>query len=339
MEAEQAPFGVLELVELGAPRFGKLLAADQLLERLVHVDGRGDELARAHGAAVGKFNAGRLAALDHDAVDVDLRLIRAAGGDELFHQAAREIEGAALAELVAALEVEGADDRAHRRGLRRRIDEPGAEQRHLEQEEQAGVLVLEQLAHDFERLAGGDLEKLAAERGLRQERIALGLRQRLGEALRQEDFGGDLLGDLVPLAKCLRVLLREAGEVCDRLLEIAAEHQRRAVGVRLAELVARRDVGDALVEPEVLEPRRLADVEMIDRVQIVIEARQRHLTRAQAAAIGQPPLDEQYLQARPREISAEDQAVMAGPDDDAVIGFLERLRHRTPPPVPLAAAQ
>ena len=93
----------------------------------------------------------------------------------------------------------------------------------------------------------------------------------------------------------------------------------------LAEFVARRDVGYPRIEPEILEPGRLADVEMIDRVQVVVETRQRHLARAQAAAIGQPPLHQQNVEAGAGEIAAEDQPVMAGADDDAVIGFVERF--------------
>ena len=61
----------------------------------------------------------------------------------------------------------------------------------------------------------------------------------------------------------------------------------------LAEFVARRNVSDALVQVQILEPRRLGDVEVIDRMQIVIEARQRHFTRTQAAAVGQPSLQQQ----------------------------------------------
>ena len=129
--------------------------------------------------------------------------------------------------------------------------------------------------------------------------------------------------------KVCGVFLGEARDVGDQLFEIAPEHQRAAVAVRLAELVARRDVGDAFVRAEILEPRRLADVEMIDRVQVVIEAGQRHLARAQSAAISQPPLDQQDVEPGAGEIGAEDQAVMAGADDDAVIGFFERLGHKS----------
>ena len=61
-------------------------------------------------------------------------------------------------------------------------------------------------------------------------------------------FAGDLLGLAVPVAEGLRVLLGEARDVGERLLEVAAEDQRRAVEMRLAELVARRDVVDAVGE-------------------------------------------------------------------------------------------
>ena len=92
---------------------------------------------------------------------------RAAGRDERLHQPAREIERAAAAELITALQVEGADHRSHRARLRQRVGQPGAEQRHLEQEQELDVLVLEQLVDHVERLAAGHLEKVAAERGLR----------------------------------------------------------------------------------------------------------------------------------------------------------------------------
>ena len=134
------------------------------------------------------------------------------------------------------------------------------------------MLVLEQLVDHVERLPPRHGEEFAADRGARQQRLALVLRQRLGVALRHEDVARDLFGLAVPVAECLRVLLGEARDVGDRLFEIAAEHQRPAVAMRLAEFVARRDVGDACRRDQVLEPRRIADVEMIDRMEVVIEA-------------------------------------------------------------------
>ena len=86
VQAEERPRGVLEVVELLQERRRKLLAADVVLEGLVHVEGRGDELPGPHGAAVLQRDAGRLAALDDDAVELDLRRKAPAGGDEGLEQ-------------------------------------------------------------------------------------------------------------------------------------------------------------------------------------------------------------------------------------------------------------
>src|SRR6185503_20693218 len=97
------------------------------------------------------------------------------------------------------------------------------------------------------------------------------------------------------------------------------EDQRRAVEMRLAELVARRDVFDAVAEVQILEPRRLADVKMIDRMQVVVEARRGGLLRHQRAAVLQAAVDEENLEAGFGEITAKHQAVMPRADDDAVV--------------------
>src|SRR5262249_16832554 len=94
----------------------------------------------------------------------------------------------------------------------------------------------------------------------------------------------------------------------------------------LAEFVTRRDVGKALVQVQVLEPGRLADMEMIDRMQIVVEARQRDFPRAQSAAISKPTVDQQDVEARASQITSKDQPVVSGTDNYAVIGFFERIR-------------
>jgi len=113
--------------------------------------------------------------------------------------------------------------------------------------------------------------------------------------------------------------LREAGDVRHRLLEVAPEHEGGAVPVRLAELVARRDVGHAFAETEVLEPGRLADVEVIDGMQVVIEAGLGCLLGAETAAVVEAPLDKEDVQSGPGEIGAEHQAVVSGANDDAVV--------------------
>src|SRR5260370_42136021 len=115
-----------------------------------------------------------------------------------------------------------------------------------------------------ERPALSAREKRPADVAARKQRLALRRWQRLGETLRQENAGRDLLGLAVPVAEGRGVPLGEARDIGERLLEIAPEHERRAVEVWLPELVAWRNVGDSVGEGQILEPGRLADVEMID---------------------------------------------------------------------------
>ena len=179
----------MESIELLEERRRKLRAADQFLEGLMHIERARDELPRTNRAAVVQHDAGGLAAFDHDAIEFDLRLKSSARRDESLHQSARQIERAALAELIAALQIERADHRAHRAGLRHRVNEPGAEQRDLEQKQKLHMLVLEQLlAPRRTAAAASSPENRGRSSLLRQQRLALGLRQRLGEALRQEDL-------------------------------------------------------------------------------------------------------------------------------------------------------
>ena len=126
------------------------------------------------------------------------------------------------------------------------------------------MFVLEQLPHNVEWLAFRRREKIAADVAAGQQRLALSSWQGLGELLRQENAGRNLLSLAVPIAEGRGVLLGKTCDVGKCLLEIAPEHERRAVEVWLAELVARRNVGDLIGETQVLEPGCFADVEMID---------------------------------------------------------------------------
>src|SRR5215468_1050231 len=189
------------------------------------------------------------------------------------------------------------------------------------------MLVLEQLLDQIERLPARTRQKVTTHLGAREQVLALVLRQRLGEALGQQNARRDGFSPAIAFAKRFGVAPRKARDIGERLVEITPEHERGAVPMRLPELVARRDVGDLVVQPQVLEPGRLADVEMIDGMQIVIEARLGDLARRKSATVAEPSLDQQNIEASAREIAAEDQAVMAGTDDDAVIVSLQRLRH------------
>jgi hypothetical protein len=69
---------------------------------------------------------------------------------------------------------------------------------------------------------------------------------------------------------------------------------------------------------------------MIDRMQVVIEARCGHFLGHEGAAVLQAPVHQQNVEAAAREVRAEHQAMVAGSDDDPVIRPLQRLRHRVP---------
>jgi hypothetical protein len=47
----------------------------------------------------------------------------------------------------------------------------------------------------------------------------------------------------------------------------------------------------------------------------------------------QAPVDQQYAQACFRQIAAEDQPMMAGANDDAIVGFFQSLGHTVLPPM------
>src|SRR5262245_49983692 len=70
---------------------------------------------------------------------------------------------------------------------------------------------------------------------------------------------------------------------------------------------------------------------MIDRMQVMVEARQGDFARAQSAPIGEPAVDQQNVEPGAGQIGAENKSVVSGADDDAVIGFFQRLGQiRTP---------
>src|SRR5262249_56166343 len=115
-----------------------------------------------------------------------------------------------------------------------------------------------------------------------------------------------------------------------RLLEVAPEHEGGAITVRLAEFVARRDIGHAFAEAEVLEPRRLADMEVIDGMQVVIEAGFSHLFGAKTAAVVEPTLDNEDVESTLGKIRAEHEPVMARPNHAPIVVPFKALQVSSP---------
>src|SRR5262249_32530537 len=65
---------------------------------------------------------------------------------------------------------------------------------------------------------------------------------------------------------------------------------------------------------------------MIDRMQVVVEARQRRFFGSEPAPIPEAALDQQNVQPQARQICAEHEPVMSGADDDAVVSPLQHAR-------------
>jgi hypothetical protein len=84
--------------------------------------------------------------------------------------------------------------------------------------------------------------------------VTLGRRQRLAVAFRQQYVARDPLGLDVPFAEGGVVLGAESGDIGAGLFHVAPEDQRRAVEMRLGELVARRDVFHPVRQAQVAEP-------------------------------------------------------------------------------------
>src|SRR5262249_31725626 len=91
MQAEQTPGSVLKVVDLLKKRSGQLRATDECLKGLMHIKRRSNELPCPDCSAVSQLDTAGPPVFDDDAINADLRLERAAGGNECFHQSAGEI--------------------------------------------------------------------------------------------------------------------------------------------------------------------------------------------------------------------------------------------------------
>ena len=135
----------------------------------------------------------------------------------------------------------------------------------------------------------------------------------------------------IPFAKRRGIFPGKARDIGDRFFQIAPEHKRRSVEMRLPEFIAGRDVGDLVVQLQIPKPRRVRNVEVIDRMKIVIEAGLRDLPRRQAASIIEPPLDQQNPQPGFGQIGRQYQSVLPCSDNDSIVVFLQGLHIPRPP--------
>src|SRR5262249_42762322 len=85
MQAEQAPSGVLKVVDLLKKRGGQLFSTGKRVEGLMHVERGRNKLPRPYGAAICQLDSRGTVIFDDDMVDIDLWLEGAASCDECFH--------------------------------------------------------------------------------------------------------------------------------------------------------------------------------------------------------------------------------------------------------------
>src|SRR5262249_61061584 len=91
------------------------------------------------------------------------------------------------------------------------------------------------------------------------------------------------------------------------------------ISMRLRELRLRVDVRDAFVQLEVSPPRAQCDGEVVDRMQVVQEARPRDaVSRGETAAWLETAFEQQHAEARAGEVVGEDEAVVARSDHNAI---------------------
>ena len=156
----------------------------------------------------------------------------------------------------------------------------------------------------------------------RQQRAPLLRRQRRRAALGRQDVAHDRHELVVPAPQRVGVAAAEGGERCDRLVRIGPPFQRASVAGEQRDVEFGLDVTGAVpFELEIAVPRHRGDGALEEGVGVVQEAGMaRVFQRAQSAARDRPAIDRQRLQAGLAEIGLQDEAVVPGAEDDAVIG-------------------
>ena len=206
------------------------------------------------------------------------------------------------------------------------VPETALPQIHLAQsveEQQAGHhrRILELPLHEFERRQRADLEQAAARRLLLEKSPPLGWRQRWRAIFGQEDAGHD--GDelVVPAAQRLGIAPAELRDGIDRTSDIRPPLERAAVAGEERDVELRLDVVcPVALEIKISVPRHGGDGPLEKRVRVVQEAGMtRVLECGEPAAGDRRPIDRKDPEARLAEIGGQDQRVMAGADDDAVV--------------------
>ena len=204
------------------------------------------------------------------------------------------------------------------------------------EEQQAGHhrRVLELPLHELERRQRADVEQPAAGRCAFEQPAALVRRKGWRAMLRSQDVRDDRHELVVPAAQRIGIAAVELRDRGDGPFDIRPPLERPAVAGEQRDVELRLDVARAVAfEIEIRVPRHRRDRPLEERVRVVQEA---GLTwvfeRGEAAAGDRRTIDGQHPQAGLAEIGRQDQRVVPGAKDDAIVvagGARGRWRSRS----------
>jgi hypothetical protein len=194
-----------------------------------------------------------------------------------------------------------------------------------EREMSLDLLVLEMLVEELVdgQAAEVDAQKLRfllhAPRHQRLGDVVHGDRRRIHES--QQNEIQIALGLLVEPTKRVGILGGEARNRRAGLVEVGVDGERGPVAEHRTHLDRWVDVAQSvLLELQVLVDRADPHERVVVAVDIVQEPRLRKLLGAEATPLLTPLLEDGYLPAAPGQVRAEGHAVVAGSDDDRIVG-------------------
>ena len=289
---------------------------EEIEEGLLRVERGRDQVLGADQLAVGGLDPDRAAAFDHDALGLGRK------GDLAARLAHRRLERARERRRAAARHLRLGRARQQRGDVMAEAGQPQVDLAQAVEEKEARLdgRVLEFLFDEFERrerahgeeppAGAGAFEQCAALRGRQRRRARFGCKN-------MRDDGHELV---MPAAQRLRVALAEIGERRDGAADIGPPFERAAVAGDERDVELGLDQTRAVaLELEVGVPRHGGDGAQEEGVGVVQEAA-RVFERTQAAAGDRAALDGKRLQAGLAEIGLQDESVMPGAKDNAVVG-------------------
>ena len=195
-------------------------------------------------------------------------------------------------------------------------------------------IVLKLARHKFERREGGDFEQSAAEPTSAQQLPAPLRFQRGTLRFGEENLLNNRAKLLRPTSERVGVPRRKLRKRCHRALQVRPPFQRASIALQHRDVQFRLEIAHAMpLELEVAEPRHPGDGAVKERMRMMREARQSWiLHRAQSAAGLGRSIQRERPQAQPCQIGLRDERIVAGAEEEDVVGHVEVFMFLTLPP-------